>query len=328
MLDHSVLTYKFVHLEKDWGKGLGSVLALLSFIKHWKMKFKIHNIIICVNAENATKKWLDYVIANLNMDGWLFVNSYPIEKYDLMCETYGPPIPFGDFCHLFGSPYCEREGVKNTRSEDILDYSHVVLCTHAGYMEKNPVKPKAEWENTNRYPWCKYGWKEYYEELFWYIKNTLKLDVITIDERNVNLEEKIEILEKAYCAIGYEGGIAHLCHVLQVPYVMFPWKKDSSAKFFCDVVHPDRRTWFLEYHEEIFTWDINQFGDRIKDCHHNRGNNRILFGKDYKKSVDIQNGVVNILDKDMNVVENIALYKDPLEREFIADCLGIKKRIL
>ena len=134
----------------------------------------------------------------------------------------------------------------------------------------------------------KFATPEEYEQVFSMLTQ-MGYDVITMNQNSVNLEQKVYLLNQLCDAvIGYEGGVGHLAHMLQIPYIVFPWRLDhfGQPELEKDVLwyetqrfQPDRRTWFLKNVEELLSWTRADLLNMI-DCLYNLGGNNILFDPD------------------------------------------------
>jgi hypothetical protein len=115
-------------------------------------------------------------------------------------------------------------------------------------------------------------------------------DVITFNQNNVNLEQKIYMMnELCDCVIGYEGGLCHLAHVLKVPCIIMPWHHhesgadpeiDGSLFYVPQKMHLDRRTYFVKSKEEILSWTPLILKNQINALYSEQGNN-VYFCSDY-----------------------------------------------
>lgn len=135
----------------------------------------------------------------------------------------------------------------------------------------------------NHWPWCKRRPVEYWTKIFAWIKS-MNLDVITLD-RFWSLDNKVEALIKNCCAvISYEGGIAHLAHVLSIPCFVIDWKHPSPSTrfdtFHVDLVHKAHTVYIVRDDNELFEWDYSQFRNKIEQLSKGMTNNRIL-NKEY-----------------------------------------------
>lgn len=125
-------------------------------------------------------------------------------------------------------------------------------------------------------------------------------DVMTFDSHGISLEEKAYLLN-THCqaVIGYEGGLSHMAHILNVPYIMLPWHRFSpygntvtpdeinyqnSAQVpfhdarhnFTYAMHLDEKTYFLENINEILTWTPEHLHEILYKLRNNNGNNPFL----------------------------------------------------
>lgn len=117
---------------------------------------------------------------------------------------------------------------------------------------------------------------EEYAMLFQYIKSR-GYEVLTLDSKEISVEEKIKLLtENCECVIGYEGGIGHLCHILQIPVILLPGYIDRYI--FNMLMHLDKRTYFLKSLNELFEWNSIELANHIIDLHLGKGNNQFLNG--------------------------------------------------
>lgn len=90
------------------------------------------------------------------------------------------------------------------------------------------------------------------------------------------------------CVIGYEGGIAHLAHVLKIPTVILPWRtwcndNDKSnppgdLNSIPHKLHVDRQTYFLQSVNEILAWSPQELKNTVSRLYNNQGNNIYFTG--------------------------------------------------
>lgn len=130
---------------------------------------------------------------------------------------------------------------------------------------------------------------DYYTKVFNYFKSN-GYDVITLDGglhyiQEHGLEIKVlNLVENCSAVFGYEGGMAHLCHALQVPYFMLNWKMPSEHSWFegfdAEANHISNSVYILNNDDEIFGWDKIRLGNMISELSNGRGsNNRIITGE-------------------------------------------------
>jgi len=144
----------------------------------------------------------------------------------------------------------------------------------ACYNDSNEVFDSSNFEKgTYLYPKNRWYPVEYWTEVFQFAKK-MGYDVITFDSRKIDIETKIFMLnELCDVVIGYEGGIAHLAHLLKVPVIMLPWHTPSLI---CHFLHLDSTTYFLNSAEELLTWTPVHFQNILNDLKNNNGNNRVF----------------------------------------------------
>lgn len=135
----------------------------------------------------------------------------------------------------------------------------------------------------NLWPWCKQRPIDYYAKIFAWLKN-MQYDVITVD-RYWSIEHKIETLIKNCCAIiSYEGGMAHLSHMLKIPCFLIDWKHPSPSTklgdFHCDFVHMTNSVHIVRDDNQLFEWTYDDFTHRIKELSQGLTNNRFM-SKEY-----------------------------------------------
>jgi hypothetical protein len=152
----------------------------------------------------------------------------------------------------------------------------------------------------NKYiiPRCKVKSLDYYSNLFYFLR-TIGYDVVTLDHPS-NLETKVEqLLDNCAAVIGYEGGIAHLCTMLQVPYIMLNWNEstvDQYKEFQCEMTHQSHTTFFLKNDNEIFSHNEASFNALIDKLNCKETNNRFLTKECYYQYNQELNRV-NIFDR-------------------------------
>lgn len=109
-------------------------------------------------------------------------------------------------------------------------------------------------------------------------------DIITIDSTKINLEQKVYLLNE-FClgVISYEGGLAHLAHVLKIPTIMLPWQQWNNNSrtgpglfYAAQRFHIDPCTWFLSSSDELLLWSKKEFADKINMLKNKQGNNIYL----------------------------------------------------
>lgn len=135
---------------------------------------------------------------------------------------------------------------------------------------------------SNEWPWCRARPIRYWSRMFEYFKNQ-GYEVITMDHAYFDLETKIEFLAKHCKAIvSYEGGMAHVAHMLNVPCFLVDWKhpsiSTSLAGFHCEFVHRTDSVYVLRDDEELFSWTPENFQHQVELLKQGKGNNRLVNG--------------------------------------------------
>lgn len=123
---------------------------------------------------------------------------------------------------------------------------------------------------------------EYWARIFAYVKS-MGYDVVTVDQAQNNLETKVELLAKHCRAIiSYEGGMAHMAHMLGLPCFLVNWQLPSPstdlAGFHCEFVHKTDTVYILRNDAELFSWTSEEFGTKIFELEQGKGNNRLVNG--------------------------------------------------
>jgi hypothetical protein len=235
-------------LSKDWCKGLGTELMVFCVLIDYGVKqLNINKNLNNKNFEKYKK------IFNIS-DQQLVVNH----TLDLVDE-----IEPSDLFKVY-SPYIKLPNVKRNKK----------------YIGISGYQDSKIYEKTKLiYPEYKIYSIDQYSNLYKLIKKC-GYDVITLDSRDIDLEDKVNlILDYCECVIGYEGGIAHLCHMLDVPYIMLPWKIPFDIK----LLHLDEKTFFLESFDELMSWKKEDLDFCIHDLYNNKHNNELILNPNLKE---------------------------------------------
>ena len=152
-----------------------------------------------------------------------------------------------------------------------------------------------------RIPQCKYRSIDYYAKVMQFVKSA-GYDVITLDNTD-NLESKMQfMIENCAAVIGYEGGIAHLCHMLRIPYLMLDWRVPNFdsiyGEFQCEVTHQSKTVYHLRSDDELFNFTRAEFVDLIaKLTDWGTTNNRIVNGQIRMIPVKDATGKIDFVDQ-------------------------------
>lgn len=127
--------------------------------------------------------------------------------------------------------------------------------------------------DSKHFPHHRYYTLEQYTSIIELLKS-IGFEVITVDSHQFTLEQKVYILnEMCSCMIGYEGGLHHLAHLLQLPSIVLPWPNGQHNRFLEHILHMDTRTYFPTSLDEVLSWNRSRFIDVIDSLCHRQGNN-------------------------------------------------------
>ena len=231
-------------LDRNWRKGLGTELIVLCTLIDYK-----------VSQLNINKE-----LNNTNFEKYKSIFNIPdtVLRVNQTTELSNEILP-GDIFKVYSPYYKLPDNKKNKKYIGIAAYQDSVVFENPGLT----------------YPESKYYSIQKYAELYKLLK-LFSWEVITLDNKNVSVEEKVDLLlNYCECVIGYEGGIAHLCHMLDVPYIMLPWKIPFDAK----LVHLDEKTFFLDSFDQILSWTKEDLDGCISNLHRGITNNELVNNK-------------------------------------------------
>jgi len=231
-------------LPKNWKKGLGTELCLLSAL----VDFGVEKLNI--NQELNNKNFEIY-------NSIFNIQTLSINHVDpaLLTDIIVP----GDLFKVYSPYYKIPRTIKKRPFIGI-----------ASYQDSQVIEP-----NNSTYPNCKIYSIEQYAELYKFIR-TCGYEVISLDSRDISVVDKSYFIsEHCECVIGYEGGIAHLCHMLTVPYIMFPWHVEPIP-FDSKLLHIDDRTYFLDSFEQLLSWSVADLNHCILELQAGHTNNELV----------------------------------------------------
>jgi len=146
-------------------------------------------------------------------------------------------------------------------------------------------------------------------------------DVMVLDSIDISIPEKAFLLNE-FCEalITYEGGVAHLAHILKIPTIILPWHHFPSGKAIPEKdwnyfshkfarLHLDRKTYFCRL-DELLSLNRDSLDDMINLLKTNRGNNPLL-----------SSGINLSYDKNFNIKihpQHFTIERDDLFRPFDA----------
>jgi len=253
-----------IHLDNTHSVGLGDNLCLISLMASVPDPINLH----VTNEHNTYDR-----LCQMKRIFMIPDDNLIITQSDTNGNFKNPGWPLKMF-----NEYYKPKQINVNGSIIDLDNSKQKYCVAiAGFYDKIPEDSNNEW------PWCKQRPTEYWGKLFNHIKD-YHYDVITVDKHMFDLEDKIEAMTK-YCKaiISYEGGMAHLAHMLGIPCFMVDWTYPTAStnldRFHCEFVHRTKNLYLLRDDEEIFTWDREHFDTKVFHLQNGKTNNRLVNGE-------------------------------------------------
>lgn len=176
------------------------------------------------------------------------------------------------------------------------DKNYIGLCLYNGvdgwvdnnydfYRNDEFGVPNNEGNNRSQFPQIKFRPLGFYSKVFELCRRA-GFDVITFDAHD-DLEFKLEMLtKKCRAVIGYEGGTAHLCHMLRVPYIMFDHQypyTEGYGVFTPEVIHQSSTLHIVRDDEEFLKLNKKQVHNLIDNLKKGMTNNRLLTGEVYMR---------------------------------------------
>jgi hypothetical protein len=97
-------------------------------------------------------------------------------------------------------------------------------------------------------------------------------DVINLDSFQISLEHKVFILnELCDAVVTYEGGLAHIAHVLKIPTIILPWRNGDRLQQ--HLLHLDVKSYFANSVDEVLSWTRDDIYEIIGKLDNNQTNN-------------------------------------------------------
>lgn len=279
-----------IQIDNHWHKGLGTQLCAVSAFVHAGVKEIEVSDMAIYNALIENKNLLDLDITITLITNEALVN----------------PL-FPDDCFKLFSPYYKKPRANYKRKPYI------------GLAWADSAEHIFDQTDTNlNYPFNKLYPIENNVDIVKLIKRA-GYDVVTLDSKDVSRIDKAWIIENLCdCVIGYEGGIAHLSHMLNVPYIMLPWRHGGGLE---QLLHLDSTTYFLNSVHELLNWvnnDKHKLYDTINALNEGHGNNKFL---SKERSIVIDENL-GLTDDKGNV---IPIWFNDSEKKFFKNNLGALK---
>lgn len=253
--------------------GLGSTLGMVSVMKH------IPNPVIIRCEDQPTTDFVNLLLTIFKIPsnevkcvvGELFYPSLAGVHMDLLKEfsPYHKPEVFS----LFGNDVPVNT---NKKPCAILAKTGNVSVS---FDTLDEINEQPSFPN-NRY----YSVKEYAS--IYSLLTRAGYDVISLDNLYITIEEKIEIMNSfGDVFVGYEGGLAHLSHMLRIPTIILPWHHSPDGVDFLPeenkchhphTLHIDDDIYFVSDIEEILNWNTTDLLTIIDKLKNNEGNHPVL----------------------------------------------------
>jgi hypothetical protein len=240
-----------VKLHFDWHKGLGTQLCAFSTF----VNSSIDTLFVPGDPQHHEFSKYKKIF---NVDD----SQLDLKSYEYIEQTIDPRslIEPQDLFKLYSSYVVKEKLVKTRKFVGLACYhdsDFMFDCTNM---------------NTD-YPYNKLYPIEIYQKLFKLIKSW-GYDVITIDARDTQTEDKADIIyNMCDFVIGYEGGIAHLAHMLDTPTFILPWRTGSLLP---ELLHLDKKTYFCQSVNEIMSWSTIDLNEQLIKLNRKETNNRFL----------------------------------------------------
>jgi hypothetical protein len=254
-----------VDLNNDHSVGLGDNLCLLSALTNIAPPIDLH----VTNDHNTYDRLSQYKRIFRIPDSQLVITP---AKENGSFNNVGWPVKL--FTDYFKPNFISVNGqtIQTSTKKD----NEKRCIAIAGAWEPDP-------KGLNRWPWSRNRPLEHWGKIFQLVKSW-GYEVITVDHSFFSLEDKIELMAKHCKAIiSYEGGMAHLAHMLKIPCFLVNWKLPSPDTtlhtFHCEFVHRTNSVYLLRHDDEIFTWDVDRFNSIIQQLRQGHTNNRLVNGE-------------------------------------------------
>jgi hypothetical protein len=251
-----------VELNNEHSVGLGDNLCLLSALANVPPKVRL----LVDNKHNTYERLTSYArMFRIPKSQLEIVNEENQENFN----NVGWPVKL--FTDYFRPSYVNVKG----QTLPLGNYTEKKCIALVTAFDKDP-------HGNNQWPWCRNRPIEYWARIFMWLKS-MNYEVITVDYPFHDLESKVEILAKHCKAmISYEGGMAHLAHMMGLPCFLVNWQLPSSStelnQFHCEFVHKTNSVYILRDDEELFSWTNDEFNQKVEALAKGKTNNRLVNG--------------------------------------------------
>jgi hypothetical protein len=250
-----------VHLDNSNSVGLGDNVCLLSALANIPEQVDLYTTNDHNTFDRLTQLKKIFNIADSNIR-------------IILSDTNGDFHNSGWPLKLFTEYYRPTHVKIHNKLQPARPYKDRPCVAIAGFFDTVPDNSNNEW------PWCKQRPLEYWARVFLWLKS-MDYEVVTVDRHQFCLDDKIDLLvNKCKAIISYEGGMAHLSHMLRVPCFLIDWKLPSPSttlgEFHCEFVHRTKNVYIVRNDEELFGWDRNAFESKVFDLTKEISNNRLV----------------------------------------------------
>jgi hypothetical protein len=250
-----------VHLDNSNSVGLGDNVCLLSALANIPEQVDLYTTNDHNTFDRLTQLKKIFNIADSNIR-------------IILSDTNGDFHNSGWPLKLFTEYYRPTHIKIHNKLQPARPYKDRPCVAIAGFFDTVPDNSNNEW------PWCKQRPLEYWARVFLWLKS-MDYEVVTVDRHQHCLDDKIDLLvNKCKAIISYEGGMAHLSHMLRVPCFLIDWKLPSPSttlgEFHCEFVHRTKNVYIVRNDEELFGWDRNAFESKVFDLTKEISNNRLV----------------------------------------------------
>lgn len=250
-----------VHLDNSNSVGLGDNVCLLSALANIPEQVDLYTTNDHNTFDRLTQLKKIFNIADSNIR-------------IILSDTNGDFHNSGWPLKLFTEYYRPTHVKIHNKLQPARPYKDRPCVAIAGFFDTVPDNSNNEW------PWCKQRPLEYWARVFLWLKS-MDYEVVTVDRHQHCLDDKIDLLvNKCKAIISYEGGMAHLSHMLRVPCFLIDWKLPSPSttlgEFHCEFVHRTKNVYIVRNDEELFGWDRNAFESKVFDLTKEISNNRLV----------------------------------------------------
>jgi len=150
--------------------------------------------------------------------------------------------------------------------------SVAVMINDGKYIKNSEFFSRLEQEPITEYPWTKFHARSTYNFIIDLVQ-AAGYDPVIIDSLDISVEHKTFILnELCDFVIGYEGGICHLAHALEIPAIILPRRVEDTIH---DLLHLDKKTYLIRNVTELLNWSPEYLTNLVDVLHDETGYNNV-----------------------------------------------------